>query len=260
MLFAAMEAPATRTRVFLFALLAATLSSCSSNSDNPVTPPSGDDDAPAVMVTIVGSPRVKVFFTGNITESEAGKDPRGMFWVVVTDSIGRRTFLEDVRLQGVPMHEEFDPVLGQPARYTLDVSEMPGLQVGDTLHFDVIDGGDLTPPFSYAILPSHMLLPADSTVLHQSRDLVLPWTGAVERVLVTITDLQSKSIRFNYQVSNYSGGTRLTIPARDFAGLSPGPLFVSANVRDTELLGATGQTRQEFDLETHQSRFWQLAP
>ena len=69
MLVAAMEAPKTRTRVLLIALLAATLSSCSSNSDNPVTPPVDEEGAPPLMVTIVGSPRVKVLFVGNVLES-----------------------------------------------------------------------------------------------------------------------------------------------------------------------------------------------
>jgi hypothetical protein len=177
MLFAAMEAPSTRIRAFLLALLAATLSSCSSNSDNPlVTPPAGDPP-PNNMVTIVGSPRVKVLFTGNVLETVGVPEASGQFVVVIFDSIGRRAFLPNVRLQGVPMHEEVDG-LGQPVRYVLDVSEMPGVGVGDTLHFDVADGGLLTPPFSYVILPSYMTLPADLTVVHESQDLVLPWSGA----------------------------------------------------------------------------------
>ena len=259
MLFAAMEAPSTRHRLLLLALLAAALSSCSSNSDNPVVPPPpSDEGAPAKMVTLIGSPRVKVLFVGNVLETP-GLPASGTFSVVVFDSIGRRTFLGDVRLEGVPMHAEVDQ-FGQPARYLLDVAEMPGIGVGDTIHFDVLDGGALTPPFSYVILPSYLTLPADSTVLHQSDDLVLPWTGAVERVLVSITDEQSKRIRFNYQVENYTGGTKLTIPARDLAGLSPGEVFVGINVRDTEVLGEAGQTLQQFDLETRQNRSWLLEP
>jgi len=251
-----MEAPSTRIRVFLLALLAAMLSSCSSNPDNPVAPPVDEEGAPTVMAQVIGSPRVKVSFKGYLTESPGVPDPTGAFTVAIYDSTGRITFLVDVRLEGVPMH----PATDGTTRYLLDLDEIPGFQVGDTLHFDVVDGGTLTPPFSYVIVPSHLTLPADSAVVHQSQDLVLPWSGAIERLLVTISDSQSKSIRFNYQVSNYTGGTRLTIPARDLAGLKAGPLFVSTDVRDTELLGATGQTRQEFDLETHQSRSWVLAP
>jgi len=255
MLVAAMEAPKTRTSVLLLALLAATLSSCSSDSDNPVAPPV-DEGTPIVMARVIGSPRVKVSFLGDITESPGVPDPSGSFSVTVYDSTGRVTFLVDLRLEGVPMH----PATDGTTRYLLDLDEIPGFQVGDSLHFDVVDGGTLTPPFSYVILPSHLTLPADSAVVHQSQDLVLPWSGAIERVLVTISDSQSKSIRFNYQVSNYTGGTKLTIPARDLAGLRAGPLFVGTDVRDTENIGATGQTLQQLDLETRQSRAWQLAP
>jgi hypothetical protein len=259
MLVAAMSAPSTRIRrVLLFALLAATLSSCSCDSDNPVTPPLVEG-APTLMAQLIGNPRVKVVFNGNVLESPHLADPTGTFSVTIQDSILRRTFLPDVRLEGVPMHRESDP-LGNPARYTMNVSELGGVQVGDTLHFDVVDGGTLTTPFSYLILPSHMILPADSTVLHQSQDLVLPWTGTVDRVNVTISDDQSKTISVTYRVGNYSGLKKLTIPARDLAGLDEGELFVGVNVQDSELLGASGLPRQELDLETRQNRSWLLVP
>lgn len=256
MLVAAMEAPKTRTSVLLLALLAATSLSCSSDSDNPVTPPVDEGDSPIVMARVIGSPRVKVTFLGDITESPGVPDPSGAFSVIIYDSTGRVTFLVDLRLEGVPMHAATDGT----TRYLLDLDEIPGFQVGDSLHFDVVDGGTLTPPFSYVILPSHLTLPADSAVVHQSQDLVLPWSGAVERVLVTISDTQSKSIRYNYQVSNYTGATKLTIPGRDLAGLKPGRLFVGTDVRDTEDIGESGQTLQHLELETRQSRSWQLAP
>jgi hypothetical protein len=256
MLVAAMEALKTRTRLLLLALLAATLSSCSSDSDNPVTPPVDAGESPVVMARVIGTPRVKIVFLGDLTESQGAPALRGAFSVVVYDSTGRSTFLVDLRLEGVPMHAATDGT----TRYLLDLAEIPGFQVGDSLHFDVVDGGTLTPPFSYLILPSHLTLPADSAVVHQSQDLVLPWNGAVERVLVTISDIQSKSIRYNYQVSNFTGATKLTIPARDLAGLKAGPLFVGTDVHDTENIGASGQTQQQLDLETRQSRSWQLAP
>jgi len=259
MLFAAMEASVNRIRALLFVLLAATLSSCSSNSDNPLTPPPPDDGAPSLMVTIIGAPRVKVLFKGNLIEPGNQAEVTGAFSVAITDSVGRRAFLGDVRLQGVPMHEEFDG-LGQPSRYTLDVSELPGVGIGDTLRFDVLGGGGLTPPFSYRILPSYVILPPDSTVIHQSQDLVLPWTGAIERVLVTVTDITTKRLTFNYQVENYTGGSKFTIPARDFAGLYVGPLFVGTNVRDSEDILSDGQALQSFELITHQDRTWILKP
>jgi len=251
-----MEAPKTRTSVLFLALLAATLSSCSSDPDNPVTPPLDDEDAPIVMAKVIGSPRVKVSFRGDMTESPGVPDPSGAFSVTVYDSTGRTAFLVDLRLEGVPMH----PATDGTTRYLLNLSEIPGFQIGDSLHFDVVDGGTLTPPFSYVILPSHLTLPPDSAVVHQSQDLVLPWSGAVERVIVTISDTQSKSISFLYRVSNYTGATKLTIPARDLAGLKAGELFVGTDVQDTENLGATGQTLQQLDLETRQSRAWHLAP
>ena len=259
MLFAAMEASVNRIRALLFVLLAATLTSCSSNSDNPVAPPSGEG-APSPMVTIIGSPRVKVDFNGNVLESRDQPSTGGSFTVVIFGSDTFPTFLKDVRLQGIPMHEEVNN-LGEPFRYTLPVSEIPGLEVGDTVHFDVLDGGDQTPPFSYRIVLPHVILPPDSTVMHQSKDLFLPWTGAVERVLVTVTDITNKRLTFNYQVENYTGGTGFTIPARDFAGLyEPGPLFVGTNLRDDEELITDGQALQTFGLITRQDRVWLLEP
>jgi hypothetical protein len=259
MLVAAMEALRARTLVLLSALLLGALTSCSSNSDNPVVPPNDDHPAPVRMITVVGTPRVKVNFTGFLTENLAGTLD-GQFSVVFTDSIGRRTFLGDVRLAGVPMHEEVDG-LGQPSRYTLDATEMPpGRAVSDTLVFSVGDGLAISPPFSYVIVPSHMVLPADSAVIHQNVDLTLPFTGIADRVLVTFTDQQGSRVRYNLQVENYSGQTSVFVRGSDLAQLSTGPLSLATNVRDDELFIASDYYLQSFTMQTTQSRGLTLAP
>jgi len=262
MLVRAMEAPRMRHRALLpaFFAAAALLASCSSKNDNPmVTPPVDEHPAPTPMVRVIGTPRVKVLFQGNLTEPPDSLVPNGSFSVVVYDSIGRRTFLNEVRLGGVVMHEEVDG-LGSPARYLLDATEIPNLHVGDSLRFEVIDGGIYTPPFAYELLPSYLELPPAGTVVHETQDLVIPWHGAVERVLVTITDIQAKRIRFNFQVENFTGETKLFIPARDLKGLTTGEILVGTDVLDTELIGAGGANLQSLSTETRQNRSWTLAP
>jgi hypothetical protein len=262
MLFAAMAATPVQLRVLLSALACAgVLSSCSSHNDNPVVPKIDEHPAPTPMARLIGTPRVKVVFSGNLLESPGGGHvPAGTFSAVVYDSIGRRTFLGDVRLQGVPMRQAVDPQFSQPIRYVLEASELPPMAIGDSMRFEVVDGGAITPPFAYEMLPSYIVLPPDSTVVHESADLVLPWHGAIERVLVTITDAQSKRLRFNLQVENFTGEPKLFIPARDLAGLAVGELLVGTDVLDTEVIGATGANRQEFSFETRQQREWRLAP
>jgi len=261
MLVAAMEAPRARTFVFLLALLAGALASCSSNSDNPVVPP-GDDDHPANtrMVTVVGTPRVKVNFTGSLLENAITGSLEGQFSTFFSDSIGRRTFLGDVRLGGVLMHEETDQ-LGQPFRYTLNGDELPpGFTIGDTLVFSVGDGLTLSPPFSYKIVPSHMTLPADSSVIHRNVDMTLPFSGMVERVLVTYTDQAGNRVRYNLQVENYTGQTSVFVRGSDLNVLVDGPVTLGTNVLDTELFVAGGSYLQSFNLQTNQNRDLRLDP
>jgi hypothetical protein len=247
--------------LFIAGALALALASCSSNPDNPIItqPPVDDHPAPNVMFHVVGDPRVAVRFTGNLVEAPGSLVPTGQFAVTVYDSVGRRIFLTDVRLNGVVMTQELDPNL-QPSRYLLDPSALPGLAIGDTIRLEVVDGGVITTPFTYIIVPSHLTLPPDSTVIHKTANLVLPWTGAVERVLVNLTDSQGTRLRANLQLENYTGEHDLFIPARDLAGLSVGDVQVGTDVLDTELIINAGQLRQDVSFETRQSRFWRLEP
>ena len=252
-----MKAPEARIRAFILLTFALLLSSCSSNGDNPVAPPSSEHPVPNTMVRIVGTPHVKVNFDGSLLTVPGSPDLAGSFSVIMTDSIGRRTFVNDVRLGGVPMHPEVDP-LGSPARYTLNTSEIPGLAIGDSLVFEVVDGGDVTPPFRYEMLPSYLTLPVGT--IHENQDYVLPWTGAVERVLVTFTDRQGKRVRFNLQVENYSGMTSLFVRGSDLAGLVTGDVSLGTDVLDTENFVSNGAFQQFISMETRQSLVLSLQP
>lgn len=240
--------------------LALLLASCSSNPDNPVAvPPVDDHPAPTIMFHVVGDPRVAVRFMGNLVETPGSLVPTGQFAVTLYDSVGRRIFLNEVRLNDVVMTQEFD-TFGQPSRYLLDPAALPGLVIGDTIRFQVIDGGAITTPFEYVLVPSHLVLPPDSTVIHESANLRLPWTGAVERILVALTDTQGTRIRTNLQIENFTGEHELFIPARDLAGLAVGDIRVGTDVLDTELIINSGQLRQDVSFETRQSRLWRLEP
>lgn len=211
------------------------------------------------MFTVVGTPHVAVKFAASLTESPGTPDLGGMFSVTMYDSIGRRIFLNDVRLNSVVMHEETDG-LGLPSRYLLTAAELPGIAIGDTIRLDALDGGDFTPPFAYVIVPSHLTLPPNGTVIHENQDLVLPFTGAVERVLLTFTDTQGKRLRVNLQIENYTGQNKIFIPARDLVGLAIGDIQVATDVLDTELILENGQLAQDVSFETRQNRLWSLQP
>jgi hypothetical protein len=236
------------------------LASCSSDNSTPVTPTSPNTGtAPSPMFTVVGEPRIAVRFTGLMNETSDTAAVSGAFTATLTDSTGRRTFLNDLRLNGVPMHQEVD-AFGLPSRYTLDAAELPGLRLADTLYFEAVDGGEITTPFTYRIYPSHLALPDDSTRVSPDSDITVSWTGAVERVLITLTDLTGKRLRINLQTENYTGLTQLVIPGRDFAGLYPGDIQVGTDVLDAELVLGAGLRQQAVQIETRQNRLWRLAP
>jgi hypothetical protein len=241
-------------------LLAGFLASCSSNPKNPLTPSPPDDHSPPTsMFSVIGTPHVAVRFAATLTESPGTSTVGGMFSVTMYDSIGRRIFLNDVRLNSVPMHEEVDG-LGLPSRYVLTGAELPGIAIGDTIRLDALDGGDFTPPFTYLIVPSHLTLPPSATVIHENQDLVLPFTGAVERVLLTLTDNQGKRLRVNLQLESYTGQNKIFIPARDLVGLAIGDIQVATDVLDTEVILENGQLAQDVTFETRQNRLWSLQP
>jgi hypothetical protein len=243
-----------RVLVLHLGLLAVVLASCSSHEGNPVVPPADDHPEPVRMITVVGTPHVNVNFAGSLEEDPITNALEGQFSVALSDSLGRRVFLSDVRLAGIPMHEELDG-LGQPSRYTLKSEELPaGFEIGDTL---VFSAG--APPFFYVIVPSHMTLPADSTVIHQNVDLTLPFTGIVERVLVTLQGQTGGRIRYNLQVENYTGQTSIFVPGADLAQLSVGPIKLGTNVRDDEVF-LEGPYLQQITMQTTQNRDLRLEP
>ena len=240
-------------------LVAGVLASCSSNDTAPVQPGPDPNPAPSPMFSVVGDPHVAVRFNGLLSELSDSSAASGAFSAILTDSMGRRTFLPDVRLNGVPMVEEFD-AFGSPSRYTLDASALPALSLDDTLRFEAVDGGAITPAFTYLITPSHLTMPPDFTVLHNDVDITMPWNGAVERVLVTLTDLTGKRLRINLQVENYTGLSQIVIPGRDLGQLYPGDISVGTDVLDGEFRVTNGSASQTVTMETRQSRLWRLAP
>ena len=211
------------------------------------------------MFSLVGDPRVSVRFSALLSELPDSVALTGSFGVIISDSTTQRTFLPDVRIDGAPLVQEVDQ-FGSPFRYTLDASALPTLRLADTLRLEVVDGGARTPPFTYVILPSHLTLPPDSTVLHAAEDLTLTWNGEVERVLVTLTDGIGRRLRFNLQVSNYTGLNQLLIPSHDMAQFAPGDLHVSTDVLDDEVRIVDGPTIHSVTMETRQMRVWRIAP
>jgi hypothetical protein len=241
-----------------FALLVASCSSDDSTPTAPIAP--GDDGPPVNAVSVIGQPRVTVTLDGGVVERLADGPLTGIFRVILSDSIGRRVFLPDVRLQDSTMTEERGP-LDEPVQYTLQVeNRLPELRLRDTLRFEVRDGGDITPSFTVRIIPSRLTLLPDSTVITGREDIEIPWSGQVERVILALTDESGTRVRFNLQLQNYSGLKRVVIPARDLALLQPGPIQVGTNVLDTEVRVNTGVPRLSITHETNQRRVWILEP
>jgi hypothetical protein len=262
MLVRAMPAPATFSRRALstgLLLAAGVLASCSSNDSTPVQPGPDPNPAPTPLYVVVGEPAVGVRINALLNELSDGAHVAGSFSAILTDSSGHTTFLPDARLNGVPLHEEFDPQ-GPPLRYTLDPGDVPGLGLDDTLRFEAIDGGSITQPFAFLMSPPSLTLPPDSTVFAGTEDITLEWKGAVERVILTLTDITGKRLSINLRVENYSGLHEVVVPGRDLAALNPGTLFVGADVLNTEIRIVNGSRIQNVSLETRQSRIWKLAP
>lgn len=254
--------PSSRRPLRALGLLAAlVLASCSSNEDSPTAPVApGDDGPPVNALSVIGQPRVALTFDGGVTERLADGPLTGVFRVILSDSIGRRVFLPDVRLQDTTMVEERD-IFDNPSQYTLQVEDrLPALRLRDTLRFEVRDGGEVTPPFTVRIIPSKLTLLPDSTVITGRDDIEIPWSGQVERVILALTDERGTRVRTVFQLENYSGLKRVTIPARDLALLQPGIILVGTNVLDTEVRVSTGVPRLSVTHETNQRRAWILRP
>ena len=253
-----------RARRALFPLLLAfALASCSSDDDPPLAPEvpdDGDDTPPSEAVIVIGDPRVAVTIDGGETEPSTGAPVTGQFRFILSDSVGRRIFLPDVRLQDSTMSQEYDP-FGNPNLYiTVIQQRIPTTRMRDTLRFEVRDGGDVTPPFTVRVYPSQLDLPPDSTVLDGTADLVVPWSGRVERVILSLVDSRGMRLRVVFQLENYSGMKRVVVPARDLAALHPGPIQVGTNVLDTEVRLTAGSPRLAVSHETNQRRTWIYAP
>ena len=255
--------PSLRSLLRAFGLVVAlALASCSDDDPAPLAPiDPGDDDGPPVnAVSVVGEPRVTVTFDGGLTERIADGPLTGIFRWIFSDSIGRRVFLPDVRMQDSTMVEERD-IFGNPNQYTLQVEDrLPELRLRDTLRFEVRDGGEITTPFTVRIIPSRLTLFPDSTVITGRDDIEIPWSGQVERVILTLTDSRGMRVRTVFQLENYSGLKRVTIPARDIALLQPGLILVGTNVLDTEVRANVGRPRLAVSMETNQRRAWILSP
>jgi len=250
--------PPLRALGVLAALL---LASCSSDDSTPLAPGSpGADGLPVNAVTLLGAPRVALSFDGGVVERVTDGPLTGVFRVILSDSIGRRVFLPDVRLQDSTLTEERDS-FGNPSQYVLQVEDrLPTLRLRDTLRFEVRDGGVITTPFTVRIIPSRLDLLPDSTVITGRDDISIPWSGQIERVILALTDTRGTRVRLVFQLENYTGLTHVVIPARDFAVLQPGIIQVGTNVLDTELRIGTGVPRLSVTHETNQRRLWILQP
>jgi len=235
-------------------LLAGALASCS-DDETPVTPKTGADPPPTSLLTIVGDPHIAVNLTGFMREITDDAPLMGNFRITLNDSVGRRIFVPVLNMNGFPLIA--DTV---SAQYTLDVATMVGFTLADTVHFAVTDGGEATPPFEYVIVPSHVFLPDDSTVVSKGSDLTLKWNGIADRVLITFVDSQGMSLRINLQVENFSGLSKITIPARDLSLLTSGRITVGANLLDTELRLSPDLRRQQVSFQATQERVWFLEP
>jgi hypothetical protein len=235
--------------------------SCERNGDGPLAPAvTPGADSTRSMLILQGQPRVFILFDGGATEQAAGAALTGSFPVLFDDSLGRRVFLPGVRFNGVAMNEERDQ-FGSPIQSTIDLATaLPGLAMADTLRLEVFDGGLLTPPFTVGVVPSRVLLAADSTIVPRDRDLVLPFTGRIERLTITLTDVNGKRLRFQLSIDNFSGISQVVVPARDLRGLAPGPLAVATNILDVETrTAATGQAIL-VNYQSSRRRAWILAP
>lgn len=254
--------PSSRSRLHAFGLLAAlALTSCSSDDPTPLAPPPPDEDGPPVnSLSIIGQPRVAVAFDGGVTERLSDGPLTGVFRAILSDSIGRRVFLPVVRMQDTTMVEERD-IFDNPSQYTLQVEDrLPALRIRDTLRFEVRDGGEVTPPFTIRIIPSQLTLFPDSTVITADRDIAIPWSGQVERVILALTDSRGTRVRTVFQLENYSGLNHVVVPARDLRLLQPGVITVGTNCLDTEVRVNPGVPRVSVSMETNQRRAWILQP
>ena len=245
------------------AALAALTPGCSRDRVTVLAPAAGTpggDPSSVPALTVEGAPRVTSNFNIVLTEVPAPAPPlQGTFRVFFLDSLARRAELEEVLLNQLPMRIVRDP-LGGVQGYELDAElDLPTLRLADTLRLAVRDSV-VTPPFSLVIVPSRVLLPADSTRVSQSSDIVLPWTGQIERLIFNIFDVNARRLRVVYNFENYTGQSRLRIPAADLKVLTPGPITVSVNILDTELIFTPTGTRQIVQLTTQQGRYWILTP
>jgi hypothetical protein len=201
-----------------------------------------------------------VSLDGGMTERLSDGPLTGVFRLILSDSIGRRVFLPDVRMQDSAMTEERD-IFDNPSQYVMQIEDrLPDLRMRDTLRFEVRDGGDVTPPFAVHIVPSQLTLFPDSTVITGRDDIEIPWSGQVERVILALTDTRGTRVRTVFQLENYTGLRRVVLPARDLALLQPGPIQVGTNLLDTEVRANTGVPRVLVSHETNQRRVWILRP
>lgn len=233
------------------------LASCGSDVPAPLAP--APADTTSSMLIIDGQARVSVALEGSLVEATSGGVLSGSFRAILEDSTGQRVFLPRVRMNGVALTEEIDG-LGNPAQYTLDIpTALPGLTLADTLRFAIEDGGTVTPPFTLHMLPSHVELAPDSTVVVKGQSLRFRWSGRIERLILTLTDQFGTRLRANLAFENYSGLREATVPGRDLAPLAPGPLSVAAGITDSEARFAGPRLVTLTYLST-QRRAWTLVP
>jgi hypothetical protein len=249
-------------RFAILTLLLAAVAGCSRNDNGPTEPgPDPDEPTPVSAMRVVGVPRVTVVISTFLVEDLSPAPPlSGEFDVILSDSSSRRVTLPDVRLNDFPMREIRDP-LGSIQSYRLDFdADMPNLRMSDTLRFEVRDGGEITPPFSVLIVPSRMELPPDSAEISVSQDLVLPWSGTIDRLILSLIDQTAKRLRVVLTLENFSGQTRLRIPARDLQGMALGRVTVTSDILDVEIVFPTPFRRVILTLETQRRRVWTLVP
>jgi hypothetical protein len=239
------------------ALIALTSCGKDAKMTNPIVSQPG---APGPMITLRGDPRVSFNLQGYVDRVVGQDTLAGYYYVTLSDSLGRHLFVQDLTLNGVPMRPETSGG-GTPNRYSLRPVDLgPGYHTADSLVVAITDTSGLTDPFAVTVVPSAFGLAPDGTVISQKNDLTVGWSGAAERVSLTLRDFFGTKITAGLQFENETGVSELLVRAQDLKVLSPGALSVGTSLTNSESIVTNRARRMTASVIVDESRVWQLAP